>query len=38
MEDFFRKIVLSKEINDIWVELEIDIDKDLNLVSIISVL
>lgn len=28
MEDFFRKIVLSKGINDIWVELEIDVDKD----------
>ena len=28
MEDFFRKIVLSKGIGDIWIELEIDVDKD----------
>lgn len=27
MEDFFRKITLSKGIGDIWVELEIDVDK-----------
>lgn len=29
MEDFFRKIVLSKGIGDVWIELEVDVDKDL---------
>lgn len=28
MEDIFRKITLSKGIGDVWVELEIDVDKD----------
>ena len=28
MKDIFRKITLSKGIGDVWVELEIDIDKD----------
>ena len=28
MKDIFRKITLSKGIGDIWVELEIDVDKD----------